>query len=124
MATTPAKRKTKKMTDASEPFVPLTEPDEDGNYTAEIFGEAFTLNTDANGWLVMMAGSGRLSAMRDLVESLITVVPEEGETEEMARFRERDRFHSVMGRQRGFSIEDAVEFVNKLTEHAGNDLPE
>ena len=116
-ATTPkARAKPVKM------FEVLTEPDDDGIYTANIFGETFTLSSDANGWLLFLAGSGQSRYVVQLVESLIIVEPKEGEDIEVARRRERDRFHSHMGEQKGFTIESAVEFVNALTEvSAGND---
>lgn len=122
--TTVAKKKTTSAPKKAPMFEKLTEPDDDGNWTARIFGEEFTLSDDVNGWLIMLAGGGDLRAIRDLVDSLLVVEPEEGESLAMAKRRVGERFHKLIGSQRNFSIEDAMTLVNDLQEAAGNDLPE
>lgn len=123
-ATTTKKTPAKKKRDVAM-FVKTSEQDDDGNYTADIFGETFTLSSDVNGWLTMLAGSGDLRAVRDLVESVIVVPePDEDETLEQARRKEKDRFHGLMSKQQHFSIEDAMTFVSELIEASGNDQPE
>lgn len=124
-STTVAKKKAATPAAKNAPmFEKLTEPDDDGNWTAKIFGEEFTLSDDVNGWLIMLAGGGDLRAIRDLVDSLLVVEPEEGESVAMATRRIGDKFHKLIGSQRNFSIEDAMTLVNDLQEAAGNDLPE
>lgn len=106
---------------AIEPFKVATEVDADGNYDALIFGERFTLSSDVNGWLLFLAGAGRSRDVINLVESVIVVEPKDGEDIEVARNRERNRFHTTVSSQPHFSIEQAIELVNAMTEvAAGN----
>lgn len=103
-------------------FEALTEPDADGNYDVAIFGEQFSFNSDVNPWLLTLAGTGKPSAIVNLVQSTINVVPEDGEKLDQARRREADRFNEVLGSQRGLTFEDVAELINHLTEvAAGND---
>lgn len=103
------------------PFEAITDIDDDGNYTARIFGEEFTLSAEVNGWLLFLAGSGSSKHVVNLVESLI-VIPEGDGDIEVRRRREADRFHGLLASQKPFKIEDAVELVNAMTEFsAGND---
>lgn len=118
-ARTAAKKPVKKST---APFEVLSEIDEDGNYEVSVFGEKFKLSSDVNGWLLFLAGSGKASEIVRLVESVLVVEPNEGEDVEAARRRIREKFHSTVGAQSGFSIEQAIELVNAMTEvSAGNE---
>lgn len=105
-------------------FVKTSDIDEDGNYTADVFGETFKLSSDVNGWLLVLAGSGDLRAVRNLVESQIVVEPVQGLSLEAARRNESARFHDLLTARQHFSVEDAMELVANFTEAAGNDLEE
>lgn len=120
----PARTATKVATKSKAkavPFEAVTDIDSDGNYQARIFGEEFTLSAEVNGWLLFLAGSGSSKHVVSLVESLIVIPDGEGDIE-MRRRREAERFHGLLGSQKHFSVEDAVEIVNAMTEiSAGND---
>ena len=122
---TPAKRTSGKQSPAKM-FEALTEPDDMGEYDALIYGEKFRLHNDVNGFLLMLTGAGGADGLRaivDLVKSLIVVEEVEGENIEVTREREKRRLYDLVGSQRHFGIEDAMEFVNSMTEvAAGNDL--
>ena len=102
------------------PFEATTDIDEDGNYKALIFGEEFTLSSEVNGWLVFLASSGSSKYVVDLVESLI-IVPDGEASIEVRRMREAERFHTLLGSQKHFKIEDAVELVSAMTAASGNE---
>lgn len=123
-SSTPARR-TKKA--AAKPkstsmFEVVSDIDDDGNYEALIFGEKFTLSTDVNGWLLLMA-AGDTSKFVDLVESLIVIPePEDGERIEVVRMREKRRFSDLLVSQKDFSVEQAAELIASMTEAAaGNE---
>lgn len=118
-AATPARRRTE-----VEMFEMTSEIDDDGNYTAEIYGETFTLSSDVNAWLLIEAGAGEPKAIVSLVHSLLVVEPEDGEDLDAARRRVQKRFTDHIGAQRNFSVERLVEFIADITEAAGNDLAE
>jgi len=127
MAQTPAKRTStaKKTVPKKVPFEATSDIDEDGNFTAKIFGEEFSLNADVNGWLKMLASSGSPKHLVQLVESMINVDIVEGESALLAREREKARFHDLLSSQDHFGLEDAIEFIGELMEvSAGNDLAE
>lgn len=130
MAPTPARRSptpAKKKAAASKiaPFEAVTDIDEEGNFTAKIFGEEFSLNADVNGWLKMLASSGSPKHLVALVESMINVDVPEGTSALLAQEREKARFHDLMSSQQNFGLEDAIEFIGELMEaSAGNDLAE
>lgn len=122
MASTPAKRTTTK-TRTVEMFEQTSELDEDGNYTAKIYGEEFKLSSDVNGWLFFLGTSGSPRHAVQLVQSLLVVEPEEGEKLSAAKRRVEDRFNDVM-LTHSQSIEDTVEMIGKMMEAAGNDQEE
>jgi hypothetical protein len=130
MAQTPARRtpaSTKKAATPKKvaPFEAVTDIDDDGNFTAKIFGEEFSMNADVNGWLKMLASSGSPKHLVALVESMINVEVPEGTSALLAREREKARFHDLMSSQEHFGLEDAIEFIGELMEaSAGNDLGE
>ena len=130
MAQTPARRtstpaKKKETAKKVAPFEATSDIDEDGNFTARIFGEEFSLNADVNGWLKMLASSGSPRHLIALVESMINVEIPEGTSALLAREREKARFHDLMSSQEHFGLEDAIEFIGELMEaSAGNDLAE
>lgn len=104
-------------------FEVISDVDEDGYVDVKIFGEKFTIDTDINGWGLMLAGAGGTRNMVKLVHGIIKVTPNNGENIEVARMRERDRFDDLLWAQRDFTIEKAMELVNALTEvSAGNEL--
>ena len=103
-------------------FEVVSEIDEDGYVDAKIFGEKFTIDTDVNGWLLFLAGAGQSRDVVNLVHSVIRVTPVNGETFEVARLREQRRFDELLGSQKHFNVDQAIELVNKLTEiSAGNE---
>lgn len=109
---------------AKEPdmFEALTEVDADGNMDVKIFGEPFTISTDVNGWLLMLAGSGQARDVVRLVQSILVVVPADGQTIDAARLAEERRFNDLLGGRKNFTIENTYELINALTEvSAGND---
>lgn len=124
MAQTPAKRTTTSTKVKNvEMWEQTSELDEDGNYTVKIYGEEFKLNSDVNGWLLMLASSGSPRHMVQLVHSALVVEPEEGETLGKARRRVEDRFNDVMVKNSP-SVEDAIEIIGLMMEAAGNDPEE
>lgn len=121
MAQTPAKRTTTK----SKPvlFEQVGEINEDGNYTAKIYGEEFKLSADVNGWLLLLGSSGSPRHMVQLVHASLVVEPEEGEKLSAARRRVEDRFNDVMI-SNSPTVEEAIEIIGHMMEAAGNDLEE
>lgn len=109
-----------------ESFVEVLETDEAaGEVTVRLFGEeTFKLSTDINGWLQVLAGSGRPRDVVNFVESMIVVEAEEGEKIETARWREGERFNKLVSKQKHFGLEDTFKLINDLTEAAGNDQSE
>jgi hypothetical protein len=110
---------------AKEPemFEVVGEIDDDGHVDVKIFGEPFTIDTDVNGWLLLLAGSGSSRDVVNLVKSVIVVEPSNGEGFEVARRREEDRLNTLLGQRKGFSVDNAIELVNHLTEvSAGNEI--
>lgn len=105
-------------------FEVVEDIDDDGIYTASIFGERFRLSADVNGWLLTMAAGGDMGALRKMVDASIVVEPKEGERLAVARRRESDRFHDNLSQRDHFSVEDAMELVACLMEAAGNDPEE
>lgn len=119
---TPARVTPKPKAKEPEMIEAVGEIDEDGYVDVLIFGEPFTLDTDVNGWLLLLANSGSARDIVNLVKSIIVVKPVDGETYEVTRMAEERRFNDIVGAQRHFSIEKALEFVNGLTEvSAGNE---
>lgn len=118
----PARTAPKPVKKTTVPFEAVTEIDEEGNYEALVFGEKFKLSSDVNGWLLFLAGAGRPRDIINLVESVLVVEVEDGEDIEAARRRIRDRFHGHVGSLPHFSIEQAIELLNAMTEvSAGNE---
>lgn len=115
----PARAAAKPKAKEPEMFEVLTEVDADGNVDIKVFGEKFTISTDVNGWLLLLAGSGSSRDVVNLVKSII-VVPDDGDVE-VARMREMQRFNDVLGKRSKFTVDDAITLVNSLTEvSAGN----
>lgn len=118
MAQTPARRTTPaRSATKTKAFEQLTEPDDEGNFTALIFGEEFKLSTDVNGWLLLMA-SGDASKFVDLVESLIVVETKGDERIETARLREKRRFNDLLLAQQHFGVEAVAELIADITDAA------
>lgn len=116
---TPAKRTASKS--KTKIFEQTSEIDDDGNFTALVFGEEFKFSSDVNAYLLLKAvrDNGRFI---DLIESLIVVEPEDGEKLEQARHRESRRFDELMTSQRNFSIEQLAELIADITDAAaGNE---
>lgn len=119
---TPARVTPKPKAKEPEMVEAVSEIDEDGYVDVLIFGEPFTLDTDVNGWLLMLANSGSARDIVNLVKSMIVVKPVDGENIEITRMAEERRFNDIVGSQRGFSIEKCMTFINDLTEvSAGNE---
>lgn len=117
---TPAKRTASKSS-KTKIFEQTSEIDDDGNFTALVFGEEFKFSSDVNAYLLLKAvrDNGRFI---DLIESLIVVEPEDGEKLEQARHRESRRFDELMTSQRNFSIEQLAELIADITDAAaGNE---
>lgn len=103
-------------------FEVVSDVDAEGNVDVKVFGEPFTISTDVNGWLLLLAGSGRSRDVVNLVQSVLVVEAQNGEDIEVARLREEDRFNRLLGSQKGFTIDKAIDLVNSLTEiSAGNE---
>jgi hypothetical protein len=121
-STSPARVTPKPKAREVEMFEAVSEINEDGEVDVLIFGEPFTISTDVNGWLLLLAGSGSSRDVVNLVRSILVVSPSNGENIEIARQREEVRFNTLLGGRKNFSVENAVELVNALTEvAAGNE---
>lgn len=108
----------------AEPFELVSEIDSEGYFRAKVFGVEFEFDSEVNGMLIIFAGSGKGEDIVRLIESVIRVVPNDGETFDAAKRRTRNLFLDTVGAQRGFEIEDAAELINSMTEAAGKDNAE
>lgn len=102
----------------------VSRDDEEATFVAEVFGETFKFSSDANGWLVFMASSGKAENLEKLIHSLLIVDIEpdmtEGE-ERVARMQEANRWGDCLGKQQNFGLERMFRLVNDVIEAAGND---
>src|SRR5690348_765290 len=117
----PARKPAAPKPRAKEPemFEAVSEIDEDGNIDVKIFGEPFTISTDVNGWLLLLAGSGSSRDVVRLVQSILVVTPANGESIDVARANEERRFNDLLASRRHFTVENCIELVNALTEVSG-----
>ena len=110
----------------SEPVsdITLVEMAKDGaTFTAELFGaETFMFSTDVNAFLLLSAARDGV-VLVNLMDSLVEVVPEKGESIDDARERERERFHELLGSQRGLSVERLSRLIGDIIDMAGNEEP-
>lgn len=102
-------------------FEVVGEIDADGNVDVKVFGEPFTISTDVNAWLLMLAGAGGSREIVDLVRSILVVEPNPGEDIDTATARVRTGFDKTLATRSGFSIERCMELINDLVEAAGNE---
>jgi hypothetical protein len=101
----------------------VTRDEDEATFVADVFGEKFTFSSDANGWLVFMASTGKAEHLERLIHSMIIVDIDEDMTENearVARMREADRFTETLGTQKNFGIERMFRLVNDIIEAAGN----
>lgn len=104
-----------------EMFEIVSEIDPDGNVDVKVFGEPFTISTDVNAWLLMLAGAGGSREIVDLVRSVLVVVPNDGEEIDAAQTRVRTAFDKTLSSRSGFSVERCMELINDLVEAVGNE---
>jgi len=125
MATTSPARTKKPTPDRSQDIELVGSIDtEDESFTARIFdGEEFLFSTDVNGYLLLTATRGGDEFIA-LMDSLVLIPDTDGlkpNEMEAAREAEKQRFHSVLARQKHLTVERLARFVGELMEIAGNE---
>ena len=132
-STTPAKRSTpakkaKPKNEENDSDVELLSENDDETYTVRFFGEhEFHVHAQTNDWLMYMAASGEVSAITNLLLSMISIdhlIDDDTDDSEIdtIRFGEKRRFNEAMVAQERMKTERIMKIYTDLLEMtSGND---